>query len=298
MKRSNKKKSNNQKGAFAQGSENPPGVSQLIAYGRLATGLQGLMRIPRALCPNSVRVVLKFSSNVSMTSTSGAIVTHQLLGNGLFNPDSGAGQPLGFDQWCPGFYTRFRALASTFEVSLANVGATNPAANGDIVVYPSLHGSALTNIQAAASQPFMVRRSGNFAYNMNSGKPLRSHMSTALLYGVNEEAVLADDQFSGTSAADPTRLWYWYAAYESADATTTSIVYAEYTISYLVDFYASDIALQSVPSPSRRMIYSANTSAFDRKVDSAGASFSDVPTLSSSVTAQVLELLQKKKKQD
>jgi len=250
MKRSSRKNKSSSKGKspFSPGRENKANVEALIAFGRSYPRTPGLVSIPRTLMPSALRTVLRYSTNVTMTSTSGAIVSFLVSGNGPFNPDSGSGQPIGFDQLMS-LYLRYRCIASSIEVSLANVGATNPAANGDIVIYPTVDGAAEATLTAATSQSYAVRRSGNFAYNMNGGRPLESHMSTALLFGVPKQAILVDDALAGTASANPTQVWDWVISLESADATTTSVYYVEITVSYLCDFFKLSQIAQSVDSP-------------------------------------------------
>jgi len=277
---SSRKKTN----SFSPARENPPDVEALVAFGKQYPKTPGLTCIPRVLAASATRVPIRYSTNVTMTSTSGAIVSFLVSGNGLFNPDTGAGQPLGFDQWMA-LYLRYRCIASSIEVSLANVGTTNPSANGDIVIYPSLHGSGLSTLTAASSQPYVTRRTGNFAYNMNGGKPLKSHMSTSVIHGVSKQTVLADDTYSGDSAANPTRGWNWIVSLESADGTTTSVYYVEITVTYLVDFYNLDLITQSMSVPKSISVCSALT---------ASSSKGNPESLSASVTEKLKTFLERR----
>jgi hypothetical protein len=237
-------------------NENDPKVQRLLSYGgqvQSSHPVPGLMRALTLIAPPAVRVALKYSSRLSLTSTVGVYAEHNFAGNGLFDPDvTGVGtQPTGFDQWCA-FYQRFRVLASHCRVQAINpTAATNAASMADISLVPTNTTTAFANSDIAASQPYCKRTLANtIGMGPNGPTRLESMMETDLILGVSKEAVLSELTYSGSASTNPADNWYWRICQEPADAASTQTIIYEVVITYLVDFFERQLNVASATSSS------------------------------------------------
>lgn len=241
-------------------NENDVALVRLVRFGgqvQASNPVAGLSRSMILLCPAAMRVPLKYSARLSLTSTIGVYVEHNYAGNGLFDPDvTGVGtQPTGFDQWCA-FYQRYRVLASHFRVRVLNPTATtNAQAMSDIVVTATNTTTAFANSDVAASQPYATRSLANTISNGPNG-PVRfsKMMESDLILGVSKEAMLSETTYAGSPSTNPGDVWYWRICQEAADLASTFTNIYEVEITYLVDFYERQLNVASSLATNKRFI--------------------------------------------
>ncbi len=171
------------------------------------------------VAPDSVRVVLPFEAILTPNATLGSLYSYQFRGNSVYDPDyTGSGaQPTGFDQWSA-FYNEYCVLSSRVDLECL----CTTAAGVEYVVYPSYNANLPSTTLDASSRPYAQR-----CFLLNSGNgvkgSLRSSMSTAQMMGVREEAIVDDDAYGATVAANPgsSAVWYWTVVAQNKTNTTT-----------------------------------------------------------------------------
>jgi hypothetical protein len=219
----------------------------------------GISRSLQLICPAAMRVPIKYSCRLALLSAIGVYVEHNFTGNGLFDPDvTGTGtQPTGFDQWMA-FFQRYRVIASHFRARVINpTAATNAAAMADISIVPTNTTTAFANSDIAGSQPYARRNLVNeIGMGPNGPARLEASMETDLILGTSRDAVISEENYSGTASANPSNLWYWRLTQEPADLASNSTGIYEIEITYLVDFYERQINVASssaVPKVGRKL---------------------------------------------
>lgn len=231
------------------GAENDSTTDALIRYARRQPLMGGICVSPTPLAPAVMRVVLSYTEQVTLTSTIGAYAAYLFKGNGLFDPNqTGTGhQPVGFDQWAPGIYRRYRVMASTISVSLLGNITTNPQGLVRLAVSPNLLSAGYTDFDAQAAQPYCWHRLINtpFGVGTPSNRIVKS-METSLLNGVPGRAVLEEENYSALYSADPADTWYWVIGSQSADQATTTALLLDVQVQYVVDFYDRNIITVSI----------------------------------------------------
>jgi len=222
-------------------------MDSLIRLGMRYPKTPGLVCSPVPLAPAATRTVLRYSARTTVNCNLGFLNSQVFSGNSVFDPDvTGTGnQPVGHDQWSA-LYTRYRVLASAVRVAACTPAATTNASSLiNLVVTPMNLANALSNADAGAAQPYAKRAVFNGFYPQGlSSSPAQIYhqMTTAQMQGHNAEAVIADDENSATTAANPAQMWYWHILVEPVDRATSTNVTLEITIDYLVDYYEVQVA--------------------------------------------------------
>jgi hypothetical protein len=226
-------------------NKEPKNVEELILFGKTYPGLPGLYKVLPSLCPDAVRVVLNYGFSVSVTGTAGEVDSYLFTGNGVFDPDvTGTGaQPMGLDLW-HGFYGRNRVVASSIHAQLsAPAAATNGAVDLVFGVVPSNSTAIPTGTASFRSMPYAKLKFINAVSPL--GMSLQSSMETYKMLGIPKLAPLIDDNLAGTSAANPSELWYWILIMQPVDQATAVGYKIEGCVSYLVDFMDRNVTALS-----------------------------------------------------
>ena len=113
-------------------------------------------------------------------------------------------QPLGLDQWM-GLYDKYYVHASKIHVKAVCTSST-----AVIAVLPIETTGTVTPITSLLEKPrsktFMIQNTGSSSAGARS-----TYNSTIKFFGMNKWNAF-DDELVGTSASDPSRLWYWLVA--------------------------------------------------------------------------------------
>lgn len=147
---------------------------------------------------------LRYSTNITLSSTVGAVATHVFSANGLFDPDitSTGHQPMGFDQLMLS-YEHYTVTNAHILVSFKNTTTSNP--NVSISVQPSP--TPVTTIDQIIEWGLIERDFLEFKGVSGSIKALDSRCSIKKVMGVKDIIDVTDLQ--GSSAANPVEQTYF-----------------------------------------------------------------------------------------
>lgn len=180
--------------------------------------------------PDHARVTLRYSEDVTLTSTTGVPGIYTFRGNSVFDPNltGTGGQPCNFDDFAV-HYNRYRVMGSRISVS------SNFANNGlgmRLVLFPWNATAPTTTYADCIAQPYSLaaRPSANVpAIPVNS-------ITTAKILGRTDAEVKGSDNCQALCTANPTDAWLWSLLYDNPEATTISM-YANFVIDYDVIFF-------------------------------------------------------------
>lgn len=189
--------------------------------------------------------VLTYPVAFTSSSVSGNVWDWQFRLNSLFDPDfTGSGnQPTTFDQWMA-LYDRYRVIATTVDFTVTetaqNVIALAGAPTQDAA--PTLTYAGVMGLRDA--------KRGTEAGYYNS-KRIVATILMKDVFGIDEEAVMSELSYSGTSSASAASVAYYTLAVQSSAATGT--VMLEGTMKFAVRFespHANNVsaALAAVPT--------------------------------------------------
>lgn len=141
--------------------------------------------------------------------------------NSLFDPDftGGGSQPTTFDQWMT-LYDRYRVLATTAEVDIVEV--SNPqqaicaAGSPSVDAVPTLTYTGICGMRDA-----VVGTSGTF---MNERR-FRRTFAMKDVFGVDEEAMMSEVNYSGTSSTSAPSVAYFSVGVKCAGSTGTIFIH-------------------------------------------------------------------------
>jgi hypothetical protein len=147
---------------------------------------------------------LRYSTNVTLTSTVGVVATHVFSANGLFDPDvtSTGHQPMGFDQLMLS-YEHYTVTNAHITCTFKNLTTSNP--NVSISVQPSP--TPVTAIDQIIEWGLIERDFLEFKGVSGSLKTIDARCSIKKVMGVRDIIDVTDLQ--GSSAANPVEQTYF-----------------------------------------------------------------------------------------
>jgi hypothetical protein len=172
------------------------------------------------LFPAMVMKRLRYSTNIALASTAGAVTSYVFAANGLYDPDitSTGHQPMGFDEMMIYFnhyavsYCKLTAVAkcvssSKMTVCVRQDGSATPITVIDRIV--EIGGGVIEYLELG-SQALATKR-------------LELGIDVAKVQGVSRSAFTADSSLRGTSAANPSELTYFHVQNWDAAAQTGTV---------------------------------------------------------------------------
>lgn len=222
------------------------GKRRFVAKGRSLNRMRGT-----TVGQDDVFTKMKTSIGYGFTAAA-STETAVINGNGLFDPDStggdsmnnGAKQPLGFDQF-GAFYSHYQVMASKvkftcFPPEVAGVYVT-------MFLYPSDNASVVS-ASAHALDKQMIRTKAlpyNHSLVGTSGPPQTVKMY-AKTTKILAQPIKGDMTTCGTSAANPTNLWFWKLGIVAPnDSAAAKDVVGYATVTYYVRWFANKQLSQS-----------------------------------------------------
>jgi len=185
-----------------------------------------------------MRVPLKWTIDIASNITTGVGNQLSLFANSISDPggSSASTQPFGYDQLAT-LYGRYRVFASAIEVETQVYSSGSVAQANlpyEVTVWPSrTTTSFVSDPMGAAQQPYgknIMAASGN---SQTTEKYIRSYMSTAKIFGVDQRAVASDDLYGAVITTDPTAQWYWNIMLGGFATGTNVILFRVIMIQYV-----------------------------------------------------------------
>lgn len=171
---------------------------------------------------------MRYSENVSLTSTGGALDKVQFRANGVYDPNlTGVGhQPFGYDTWNT-LYNHRVVVGSKIYVSFVGTGAVVSAAG----VYLSDD----TSVPYLTADGFIEAKKGTWAVmagRETRAPTLQSSFSAKRYFNITD---IKDnvDRLGASSTNNPTEQCYYNIWYQTQDSSTDT-VYAQVIVDYIV----------------------------------------------------------------
>lgn len=169
------------------------------------------------LFPASVVKRLRYSTNVALSSTAGAVATNVFRANDLFDPEfTGTGhQPMGFDQMMT-FFNHFVVLKARLICTFVNTVASTPT----VCIRQDGDSSAITVIDRIIELGGVVMDVLQSKNTYGSSATLELDLDIAKLQGVSQAAITSDPSLQGNAAASPAEVTYFHVAMWDTSTTT------------------------------------------------------------------------------
>jgi len=171
---------------------------------------------------------LRYSDNIQLTSTAGAVASYVFAANGLYDPNiTGTGhQPMGFDQMML-FYNHY-CVTKAKMIIVAQNASTVPC---QLVLRQDAGSTPLTVIDRILEMGGMAYTHLDTTANSNAQKELILSIDLAKAQGISPFALTANPSLRGSSAANPAELTYFIIQLFSAAGFTTTV-----NIDVLIEF--------------------------------------------------------------
>jgi hypothetical protein len=186
------------------------------------------------ICPDSVRVLLRYTEIINPTTAAGGLYWYVYRGNSCFDPNfTGTGaQPNGFDQWAF-FYNSYVVLSSRIRLEI--IGNTNSATYAVAPLYSSSSPASASDV---SGMRYAVSKSGILVGNATL-IDLTDSMSTAQQFGISEAAVVEDDLYSALVTANvaTAQSWFWGIAVQDDLGSSTLNGSIRVLLEYDVKFF-------------------------------------------------------------
>jgi len=177
-------------------------------------------------------VELKYNSQFTLSSSSGATGRYSFAGNSVYDPDiSSAGfQCPYYDIWTT-VYRKYRVLGSRIKVTAMPAVTDGSAMRIDVCPVAGT-GFAVT------LDGYAGNARNKYGYAAGGMRPLTitSSATTGAVWGLTEAEMRGRDALTADYNANPTDEWAWVIAAQSASGSSLSI-YANAEIWYQVEFF-------------------------------------------------------------
>lgn len=173
---------------------------------------------------------LRYSTNIQLASTSGAVTSYVFAANGLFDPDvTGTGhQPMGFDEMMV-YYNHYTVAQARLQAVCKCVSSTK------MTVGIKYDGAAtpVTVVDRLVEDGASVIEYLELGTTMGSTKRLEMGLDIARVQGISRKALTADTSLRGTSSANPSELSYFHVQVWDAAGQSGTV-----NIDIIIDFVA------------------------------------------------------------
>lgn len=193
-------------------------------------------RLPRTLGPPAVTYMkLKIASVRQQSIALNSLDVRQWGLNCLYDTDiTGVGvQPVWFDQMMA-FYSRYLVVGAKIRVDVSTAANTANIYPATVVGYPSVSLILATNLQSAIAQK------GAKYKMMIPGQTraiLTSYFKINQLFGIPRTALHSEDNYNGTSAANPVNLALYNIWIANNDSSSSILSTTEINITFYCKFF-------------------------------------------------------------
>jgi len=170
------------------------------------------------LFPSRTTRMLRYSTNFTLTATSGVPATYVIRANDCFDPDfTGTGhQPMGFDQMMV-FYNHFCVTDARLIATFRATGAACYAC-----VRQDATSTALTVIDRIVEVGGNAMTSLETKSTSGDAKTIELSLDIARLQGISKAAITADPTLRGDAATSPTEVTYFHVQLWDASGVTST----------------------------------------------------------------------------
>lgn len=144
--------------------------------------------------------------------------------NSLYDPDftGGGSQPTTFDQWMA-LYDRYRVIATTAEISVGNVASASGGLPSCVMAMaPGQDAAPTLTFQGVAGM--RDARQSNFNKNYGNTAFLKATYMMKDVFGVDEEAIMSELNFTGSASASAASVAYLTVAGWVLGATDAVVI--------------------------------------------------------------------------
>lgn len=194
--------------------------SNLVPRQPFRSGKSQIQELWTPLYPASIRRRLRYSTNITLTATSGIPAAYLFATNGLFDPDvTGVGhQPMGFDQIMLS-YNHYCVFNSRIVATFKNTSANSPT----VAIRLDANNSALTDITqiieygALQMEPLEAKNSYGANITLSSSVNIRKIQGSRFIQD--------DPDLRGGLSSNPVELTYFHIMlWDATSATSTCAV--------------------------------------------------------------------------
>lgn len=174
---------------------------------------------------------LRYSTNLTLTSTSGVVASYVFSANGLFDPDitSTGHQPMGFDQMMLS-YNHYTVVGAHFLGVFKNTSSSTPTIC--VTIQPSP--TPITDVDQIIEYGLNNRDNLEYKGVQGSVRTLEERVSIKKIQGVNDVVDVTDLQ--GNAAANPVEQTYFIVQCWDAASGVSSVVTVEVVIEFTAIF--------------------------------------------------------------
>lgn len=183
--------------------------------------------------PEKMRTTLRYTTNIVLTSTTGAVAYYDFRGNGPYDPDatSTGGQPANYDDLAL-HYDFYRVYGS--RISVIACHGSNSNVPGQLALFPNDGHVPTRSPLSYAAQPFALI---GVVSNTSNPLTLTSRMTTSRIMGQSAVQVAASEELAAAVTTVPTQQWTWSMAWQPIDQSSTLIAQTVVVLDYDVEFY-------------------------------------------------------------
>lgn len=201
----------------------------------------------RSVIANRYKTKMVYSDAYDIQTSAGAIAWTQFRINGLYDPDITytGHQPMGFDQLCPTLYGRYVVTGCKVKIEgrfrTGNLD-TNPV-TGNLIVGAQPVANVLLPANLSASNE--SRQFYTITRTDQDSVIFTKYFDIAKEHGVSKQVVLNEENFSGTSVADPQKTLVLSVGHVNTNQTVVCNFNYTITLVFYVQFYSPVALVQS-----------------------------------------------------
>lgn len=181
-------------------------------------------QIQFAYAPPRKFLKFRYADAMSYTVNSGVLTFVYAFQSSLFSPrDSGGHQPLCYDQWCPGFYGRYRVYGIKYNFTFINskIDETWYAFVEHENDMPST-----SSLQTMMERIIAKARVGGSYRSSNNKINIKGYMDVAKTLGVSKNTVMNEQDYQAAYNTNPTRMAFLrpYLSHNNASTQTFDVI--------------------------------------------------------------------------
>lgn len=174
----------------------------------------------------------KLTSSITQAVSATPVADYVIRANSLFSNGLDSTQPLGFDEFCPAIYQKYRVTGCKIVAKYVNTSTTPTVAS----VIPANTSTSITSMNSARA--IAGSQSSISLSNAVQSTPTyhKLYRNSSYVLGNNKQT-MKDEDFAGTSVSDPSHMWYLHLNAQALDETTAITGYWVVTLVYYATFF-------------------------------------------------------------